>query len=58
MIGDLFEVNGRTYKAAKAKTPGTCDGCHILSQENNGIPCAKGDCICHVNEVMKLQLAS
>lgn len=56
MIGARFEVNGRTYTVAKAKTPGACEGCHILEQENNGVPCAKGDAPCHVDEVLKLQL--
>lgn len=57
MIGALFEVNGRTYKVAKAKVPGTCEGCNILDQENGGVPCAKSDAPCRVDEVLKLQLA-
>ena len=57
MIGALFEVNGRTYKVARAKTPGICEGCDILTQENGGVPCAKSDHPCQLDEVLKLRLA-
>lgn len=58
MIGARFEVNGRTYVAAKAKAPGYCGGCDLIDQENSGMPCAKSDRPCKNDEVMKLQLDS
>lgn len=56
MIGNRFEIDGRTYVARKAKNPGVCDGCDVLTQENNGVPCRKNDEPCQHNEVLKASL--